>query len=192
MKGTFQINMCRIKFKKKGRSLFALTYPLLFMFFLCSLAYPGGPVNNEKRHRKILKMYSQYKDRAFPSVYDISPEQVFKIMKRLEVVFLDIRGPEEQSVSMIKGAITEAQFFDELDSYKNRTVIAYCTISYRSGILTEKLGKKGIHIINLRGGLLAWVHAGGRLHKNGKEVKKLHVYGRKWDLAPAGYESLMF
>jgi len=91
---------------------------------------------------------------------------------------------------MIPGAITEKQLLDHLDQYRDKRMIVYCTISYRSGKLADKLHKEGLSITNLKGGLLGWVHAGGPLVREGQEVRKLHVYGRKWDLAPDSIETV--
>jgi len=69
-------------------------------------------------------------------------------------------------------------------------VIGYCTISYRSGKLAESLAPRGITMLNLEGGLLAWVHAGGKLFDRAGETRRIHVYGRKWNLAPQDYEAI--
>jgi hypothetical protein len=34
-------------------------------------------------------------------------------------------------------------------------------------------------MVNLRGGLLAWLHAGGKVYKDGRLVRRVHVYGKK-------------
>jgi rhodanese-related sulfurtransferase len=107
-----------------------------------------------------------------------------------DIVFVDVRKPKEQAVSMIPGAITDDQFLDQLELYRGQQVIAYCTISYRSGKLAAKLQKKRISITNLKEGLLGWVHAGGPLVRQNQPVHMLHVYGRKWDLAPDHIETV--
>ena len=146
-------------------------------------------LDDESKQRRIAEMYAEYK-KSFPKISDLSPELVFKLMKRVDVVFVDVRDSEEQAVSMIPGALTHRKFLEDPDSYKERTVIAYCTISYRSGKFVSKLRKRGIHVINLRGGLLAWLHAGGPVHRDGIPVRKVHVYGKTWDLAPSSYETI--
>jgi len=146
-------------------------------------------LDDESKQRRVVEMYAEYK-KSFPEISDLSPELVFKLMKRVDVVLVDVRDSEEQAVSMISGALTHGKFLEDLDSYKERTVIAYCTISYRSGKFVSKLRKRGIHVINLRGGLLAWLHAGGPVHRNGIPVRKVHVYGKTWDLAPSSYETI--
>ena len=42
----------------------------------------------------------------------------------------------------------------------------------------------------LRGGLLAWVHAGGKVYDKNGETRRIHVYGRKWNLGPRDYEGV--
>ncbi len=78
------------------------------------------------------------------------------------------------------------------DKYKGMIAIAYCTIGYRSGKFAEKMAARGREVKNLAGGLLAWVHDGGRVYRESKAVKQIHVYGPKWDYPPSGYESLKF
>ena len=64
--------------------------------------------------------------------------------------------PEEQAVSMIPGAVTSEVFLADTDRFRGQRIIAYCTISYRSGKLAAKLKRKGITMVNLKGGLLGW------------------------------------
>ncbi len=162
---------------------------------LASLLGPSilccAPADDEKKREEIDKMYTDYKRRSFPEVVDVEPRLAMDLAKRVEVVFVDARTPEEQSVSMIPGAVTEEAFLKNLERYKDSLLIGYCTISYRSGMLARKLREeKGITLYNLRGGLLAWVHEGGKVVDQKGETKRIHVYGRKWNLAPAGFESL--
>ena len=63
--------------------------------------------------------------------------------------------------------------------------------STREGKLAENLRKKDIYMVNMRGGILAWLHAGGKVYREGKPVNQVHVYGKKWDLAPPGIESVV-
>ncbi|MBL0716983.1 MAG: rhodanese-like domain-containing protein [Desulfosarcina sp.] len=141
------------------------------------------------KQQKIDELYEGYKG-EFPGVTDFSAQQTLQLKKRIKIFFVDIRTPEEQAVSMLPGAVTEKNFLKNSSAYQNYIVIAYCTIGLRSGKLAQKLKKKGISIFNLRGGILAWLHAGGIVHKDGKPVNRVHVYGKKWDLAPSAMESV--
>ena len=134
-------------------------------------------------------MYRDYK-KSFPDVTEISPPDAVKRMEEGSVLFVDVRDPAERAVSMLPGAVTEEAFLKNPKSYGRKTVVAYCTIGYRSGKFADRMAKKGIRVLNLKGGILLWVHDGGRMFKDGKPTNRVHVYGKKWALAPEPYESV--
>ena len=139
--------------------------------------------SDEKLHQQALVMYDEYK-KDFQQVRDINAETAIGLLSDPDVVFVDVRRRKEQAVSMIPGAITADEFKDHLEQYRDKRIITYCTISYRSGKLASRLMNKGISVTNLRAGLLGWVHAGGPLIDDSGATNRLHVYGRKWDMAP--------
>jgi len=165
-------------------------YLFLSVFFVIPAPLAtGSSLSDAEKHQRVMAMYAEYK-KEFPGVADIDAKAAIGLLSDPDVVFVDVRKPEEQAVSMIPGAITGDQFLDHLDQYRGGRTIVYCTISYRSGKLADKLHQEGISITNLEGGLLGWVHAGGPLVREGQPVRKLHVYGRKWDLAPNTIETV--
>ena len=101
-----------------------------------------------------------------------------------------MREKREQAVSILPGAISEDDILKSTQLFKDKILIGYCTISYRSGKLAERLARKGIRLFNLQGGLLGWVHAGGPLVDREGPSRRIHVYGPKWNLAPDGYEAV--
>ena len=56
--------------------------------------------------------------------------------------------------------------------------------------IVQKLQKEGVEIRNLEGSLLSWTHAGGELVDDAGPTERLHVYGKRWDLAPEGIETI--
>ena len=142
----------------------------------------------EKR-AEIERLYEGYRT-SFPSVEEISPSRAMELMQRGKALFVDVRDSEEQGISMLPGAVTDEAFVKELDKFKDRTVILYCTVGYRSGKLARRLAGRGMTLRNLRGGIRAWVHDGGRIYDHKGETRRIHVFGRKWDLAPERYESV--
>jgi sodium/bile acid cotransporter 7 len=136
-------------------------------------------------------MYADYK-KEFPGVKDISPVEAMKLMRTGQAVFVDTRTAAEMKVSMLPNAISKEAFLKDLSKYKDRTVVGYCTISYRSGLFAKEMSEKGIMIYNLPGGLLAWVLEGGKVYDANGETKRIHVYGEKWNYPPQGYEAIMF
>ena len=141
------------------------------------------------KQQKIDELYEYYK-RGFRGVADVSAGQILQLTGREKVIFVDIRKAKEQVVSMLPGAITEKEFRKNPGTYKGYHIIGYCTIGFRSGKLARKFEKKGIRMFNLRGGILAWLHAGGTVYKDGEPVNRVHVYGKKWNLAPSAIESV--
>lgn len=177
-----------------GRRLVA---PLSIASLVTAFAFLMGPAilccnsaEDVERRQKIESLYGDYKKRSFPAVIDVEPRLAMDLAGRQEVVFVDVRTPEEQGVSMIPGAVTKEEFLSHLEQYKDKIIIGYCTISYRSGKLARELrDTKGITLYNLRGGLLGWVHDGGKVVDRRGETKHIHVYGRKWNLAPSSFEA---
>jgi sodium/bile acid cotransporter 7 len=170
-------------------SITYLAIIMLIVMLMAGICYADSLLSDNQKQQKIQSMYEKYKKR-FPGVDDISAQDAMDLMKKKPVVFVDIRQSEEQAISMLPHAITGKEFLQNPGAYKDHTIISYCTISYRSGKLAEKLKKKGIHMINLRGGLLAWLHAGGKVYRDGRSVRRVHVYGKKWDLAPSHFETV--
>ena len=152
-------------------------------------AWAGDAVSEAETRAKIETMYREYQ-KDFADVQDIAPVAAMELLKTSPAVFVDVREEKEQEVSMLPGAITEQAFLNHLERYRDQVVIGYCTISYRSGKLAEKLKAKGVVMLNLRGGLLAWVHDGGKVYDRNGETRRIHVYGRKWDLGPKDYEAV--
>ena len=104
---------------------------------------------------------------------------------------MDVREEAEMEVSILPGAISWEQYRKAPAKYADKKVVLYCTIGYRSGERVLEAIKDGAgNVYNLAGSILSWAHAGGQVFKDGKEVKRIHVYGRKWDLAPEGYEGV--
>ena len=180
-----------------GKNLFADPHFFLFLaaglfFFLTATACSQSEARNAsdaERRQKIEEMYEDYRE-AFADVPDISPERAMALLKTEKVVFIDDRKPEEQAVSMLPNSITAADFLRDPSEFEDYTKIGYCTISYRSGKLAQELQGRGIRIYNLRGGILAWVHDGGTVFDKNGPVRRIHVYGPKWNLAPNAYEAV--
>jgi sodium/bile acid cotransporter 7 len=149
----------------------------------------GGRSDAEKRAR-IDELYEGYR-KSFPAAPEKTVETLVQELSGPEPpVLVDVRSKEEQGVSMIPGAISREEFEKHPDRVAGREVVTYCTIGYRSGRYTEKLVERGWNASNLRGSILSWMHAGGELHRGGTPTRRVHVYGKAWDLVPEGYEAV--
>ena len=142
---------------------------------------------NGKRKRKAEKMYGRYR-KAFRGVPEMEAGRALELYAENRVVFVDVRDPDEQAVSMLPAALTGAQFLATAHEHGEKTVLCYCTIGYRSGLFVDRHGTGFPNLHNLCGGLLLWLHAGGRVFRDGSEIRQAHVYGPKWSLLPEGYQ----
>jgi sodium/bile acid cotransporter 7 len=176
--------------RKISGSKLGIAIVALIIAIVCAYIFlVPGSLTDEQKRIKIEKMYSEYK-KKFPDVPDIDPQQAMPLWESQKVVFVDVRESDEQFVSKLPGAVTAEAFLENPDKYKDYIKIGYCTISYRSGKLAQKIRNEGIAMYNLRGGLLSWVHNGGKVYSGTKETNRIHVYGRLWDLGPDRYEAV--
>jgi sodium/bile acid cotransporter 7 len=164
---------------------------LAVLALLCGGAGAGAETlaDDAAKLRRIEELYEGYR-KEFPGVEELTAAQVLKLAGRMPIVLVDVREEKEQRISILPGAVSEQAFMAQPELRRGKLVVGYCTISYRSGQLAHKLKSQGIQMVNLRGGILAWLHAGGQVAAGGQPVRKVHVYGEKWNLAPAGVEAV--
>lgn len=142
-----------------------------------------------EKKRRIETMIGEFEHKWNVPQMDAASAQ--QALKDANTVLLDVREEKERNVSTIPGAITRREFEANPDAYKTRKIIVYCTIGYRSARYAAWFNKRGYQMHNLRGSLLLWAHANGPLiNAQGAPTRQLHVYGRDWDLLPAGYQSI--
>ena len=168
-------------FKKSIQAL------LLLITLICPVI-TLAQTNAEKR-QQVERMISDFShDFAVPEV-DVSMAKT--LLSEANVVFLDVREPKETQVSVIPNAISKQQFETKPQAYKDKKIIVYCTIGYRSSKYAEQWNKRGFHMSNLRGSLLLWSHENGPLvDQTGKPTRLVHIYGKKWNLVPDSYQSV--
>ena len=170
----------------------------LLICAMAAMLFPGPAACDEKsisgdaKKEAVYRMYADYK-KEFSKVRDISARQAMALLDQDAVVFVDTRKPEEMAVSMLPGAVSHRDFMNHRGRYADKTAIVYCTISYRSGVFALDQKARGIELVNLQGGILAWILEGGTVYDpQGKPTRRVHVYGDKWNYAPDGYESVTF
>jgi len=167
------------------------------LLLLVSLAAPHlargeDPQTDDQKKEVVYRMYQEYQDKDFPRVTSMSPGEGMALLKVQRVVFVDVRKSDEMEVSTLPGAISQKQYKDNSDSYRDKSIVVYCTVGQRSGLFARELAADGIIVFNLEGGILAWTLEGGKVYDADGEVKRIHVYGDKWDYAPDGYETETF
>ncbi len=116
----------------------------------------------------------------------IQPQALDALMKSEEVVLLDTRAPAEYEVSHLK----DAQFAD-YDNFKladisaidkNKSIVVYCSVGYRSERIGEKLLEAGYtKVYNLYGGIFQWKNKDYPIYNtSGEATDSVHVYNNRW------------
>ena len=154
------------------------------IFFLSSIflgisSYAQRPINATK-NPKFSDKINSYLSYSIPTI------TIKEIEKMVDIQFLDTREPEEYNVSHIPNARyigykdLDMKVLDKVD--KEKPIVLYCSIGYRSEKIGEKLKKKGYKkVYNLYGSIFEWANQGLPLEDiNGKETKKIHVYNKNW------------
>ncbi len=109
-----------------------------------------------------------------------------KQMEKSDILLLDAREIEEYETSHIQGAQYfgyEKPNFESLsDIDKEKTIVLYCSIGYRSEKIGEKLQEIGFsNVYNLYGSIFEWSNAGYPIYdKENVETKQIHTYNKKW------------
>ena len=158
---------------------------------VCAVNSCTGSTNqaDAEKRQAIEKMVAEYRIN-FSDVVEMESRQAMELMKDNKLVFIDVRQPNEQEVSMLPGAIPYGVFLKNPEKYSQYTKVGYCTIGYRSSRFTQVMKQKGIKIYNLHGGMLGWVHDGGKIYDKNGQSFRIHVYGSPWKLAPEGYQEV--
>jgi rhodanese-related sulfurtransferase len=165
----------------------------LVLSLSCVVALLAGcresPLSDAEKAEKIEQLATEYRW-AYPGVPELTVEDFLARRTDQPFVIVDVRDDEERAVSIIPGALSKGEFERREEEFSGTPILAYCTIGYRSGKYADYLRGNDWDAFNLRGSLLAWVHAGQPLADvAGEETKRIHVYGRKWNLAPEDYDA---
>lgn len=91
----------------------------------------------------------------------ISPQETHQRFSDTTTVILDVRTPQEHNNErIVESLLIPVQELEsriqELDSVKDKTIIAYCRSGNRSGVATEILRKNGFNAFNMSGGINRW------------------------------------
>jgi rhodanese-related sulfurtransferase len=148
---------------------------------------------------EVRRRYDAMKQRRFAEVPDVGAAELRRELETADatsggvpegILLVDVREPREWGVSMLPGAVSRQAFERDRHRHRGRPIVAYCTIGLRSGLYARRLRREGFDVRNLRGGALAWAHAGGTFQASGRPSRDVHVYAAGWNLLPAGYRAI--
>jgi rhodanese-related sulfurtransferase len=106
-----------------------------------------------------------------------------------KIQLIDTRKEEEFLVSHLP----KAQHIPDLETAQANldptiTIVAYCSVGYRSSKLAEQLQQLGYdQVWNLEGSIFQWVNEGRTVIQNGQPTQQVHPYSEKWKLLLNNY-----
>ena len=108
----------------------------------------------------------------------------YKQVTRQDLIILDTRAKEEYDVSHIPGAIFVGPTFNaaDVEQYeKEKTVVVYCSVGYRSEKYGAEMQKMGYDkVYNLYGGIFEWVNNGQVVTTEEGNTSNIHTYNSNW------------
>ncbi|WP_127713972.1 rhodanese-like domain-containing protein [Halobacteriovorax sp. HLS] len=157
---------------------------LILLTILCLTACIGPEEAKDKS--LVVSSMADGVEKQFPQIKHLPIEEFLKLEKA-SYVLVDVRSPNELKTSTLPNSITKAEFEANIDQYKNKLVVSYCTIGYRSSKYAIHLQNKGFKAVNLKESILGWVMKGQKVYSKDIETNKVHVYSDAWNLLPKGY-----
>lgn len=143
----------------------------------------------ESERRDQMEKLARKLEQRHPDLEHLRPREVEKGLESGDIVLVDVRSPEERSVSRIPGAVDPEEVRERPEDFAGRKLVGYCTIGGRSSEWAVARRQEGLDAANLRGSILAWTHAGLPLEDpEGEPTKRVHVAGEKWSLQADEYE----
>lgn len=99
---------------------------------------------------------------------------------------IDTRSKEEYLTSHLPNAIfidyknfNIKEIVTKLD--RSKTQVVYCSVGFRSGVISDKLAERGFTTLNLFGGIFEWSNRKFKLiNSNDKTTQKVHTYNKQW------------
>jgi len=136
-----------------------------------------APRIEKKAYDKMLKTLLDH------SVNEVSVQEAANLKE--EAIFLDAREPAEFDVSHIEGAkfigYEKFDLSNVKDIPKDRKIIVYCSVGYRSEKISEQLLEAGFKdVSNLYGGIFEWKNQDHEVVDEKGATEKVHAYDRVW------------
>ncbi|NNK89708.1 MAG: rhodanese-like domain-containing protein [Saprospiraceae bacterium] len=118
--------------------------------------------------------------------YTVPTISVAKLNERFgDYILLDAREAGEYEVSRIPGArligFNSPNFIALKSVPKNKAIVVYCSIGYRSEKVALSLLEKGYtNVFNLYGSIFEWVNQGLTLENDAGKTNDVHGFNKKW------------
>ena len=124
----------------------------------------------------------------FPEVRRITTDELAAWLNdrgRPGPLLLDVRRRAEFEVSHLAGAkhVGPGAAASVIRESKDRAIVTYCSVGYRSGAFAKKLGNAGFtNVVNLEGSIFRWANEGRPVYRGARKVDEVHPYNRTWGM----------
>ena len=152
-----------------------LLYITVFAFMNFASAQSEVAVQDQKFDKMLQKLLSHDVREIVPNDIDATSD----------VILLDAREKKEYDTSHIENAIWIG--YDDFNVNrvskvpKDREIVVYCSVGYRSEKIAEKLEKDGYtNVSNLYGGIFEWVNEGNKVQDVDGETTNVHTFNKDW------------
>ena len=124
---------------------------------------------------------------SFPDIPRITTTELATFFDdpTLEVTLLDVREAEEFAVSHLLGAVRVSSVEQAAAliaaAPEHTTIIAYCSVGYRSAALVTGLREHSTRrVYNLKGSLFRWVNENRPVYRGTDRVDEVHPFNDSW------------
>lgn len=151
---------------------------ILITLFTVQISQAQEKVENPKYQKKLKRLLDH-------DVKEVSVKEVLELDSLNDIIYLDAREKNEFDVSHIDSAIWVGYDSFDMDSLQNldkdKKIIVYCSVGYRSEKVTEKMLKAGFKdVSNLYGGIFEWVNMDQPVYDENGKTEKVHAYDENW------------
>ena len=157
----------------------AVTGGFLVVLLACGCAAPAAEHDWEAVEARIAA--------EFPGVPHITTVDLANLLAdpARDVVLIDARDAGEFAVSHLQGArhATSVDHAEDIvaASPDNATVVAYCSVGYRSAALVAALRERSSRTVhNLRGSIFRWANEDRPVYRAATRVGRVHPYDDAW------------
>lgn len=145
------------------------------VFAFTNFGFSQSKVQDEKFDKKLERLLSH-------DVNEVAPKDIGSSDATL---FLDSREWEEYETSHLQNALFVGYKNFDLERIstvpKDKKIVVYCSVGYRSEKIAEKLEKAGFeNVSNLYGGIFEWVNEGNSVYNADGKTDKVHTFNKNW------------
>ena len=125
-------------------------------------------------------VYSLIESR-FPNTPTVNIDVLEEWKKSEAILLVDVREEEEYLLSHLHGAKNWKSIEDFQYIPKDKRIVLYCSVGYRSAKLVQVLQRVGYtQVYNLKGSIFAWTNAGKPVFQADKQAVAVHPYNELW------------